>query len=248
MRDRWARFRAFWARRSGFKKAGLILGTVSVVGLMTAVALVVTLTAGSAAGAASPQGSLLAYQSEIGGDWEIYVTRVGERPRQLTHNHVDDTWPSWSPDGRTIFYSSGTHNGVGGSEYLMNADGSNKRRLARTTKRPWPEIRSTSPDGRWKAYGVYEATQTSGNMPNGPGIYVRRTNGSGKPRKISDLYSPDPNWSTDGKWISFWTRELPGGKVTPDYSHFNLWAVSPNGENEILVARKAVRETWQPAS
>jgi hypothetical protein len=125
----------------------------------------------------------------------------------------------------------------------MNADGSDQRRLGkvRSTKRPWSfplsYVRSTSPDGRWKVYG---------DTKNYSGIYVRKTDGSGEPRKITDLYSPDPNWSTDGRWISFWTRDLPGGKTTPSYSHFNLWVVSPDGKREILLAQKAVRETWQP--
>jgi Tol biopolymer transport system component len=181
----------------------------------------------------------LAYQSDIGGDWEIYVTRPGERPRQLTHNRVADRRPEWSPNGRHILFIRGGPTGVG-SYYLMNADGSDQRRLGkvRSTKPPWSvpfdNVRRTSPDGRWNVYGDY------------PGIYIRRTDGSGEPRRITDLYSPDPNWSTDGRWISFWTRDLPGGKTTSSYSHFNLWAVSPDGENEILVARKAVRETWQP--
>jgi Tol biopolymer transport system component len=206
-------------------------------------AALVVLVATSAAGAAPTQGSLLAYQSDIGGDTEIYVTRVGERPRQLTDNRVEDRLPSWSPDGRRIRFIRGTPDGVG-SYYVMNADGSGQRGLGRirTTKPPWPvwgraRTRAISADGQWKVYGD---TQTY------TGIYIRRTDGSGEPRKITDLYSPDPNWSPHGTWISFWTRDLPGGKTTSSASHFNLWAVSPDGGNELLVARKAVREAWQP--
>jgi len=208
---------------------------------MKPAALVVVIAAATAPSSASPSASLLAYQSNVDGDTEIYVTHVGDRPRQLTHNRVEDRLPSWSPDGRRILFIRGTPDGVG-SYYVMNADGGNQRSLGRvrTTKPPWSvwaKIRHTSPDGRWKVYG---------DTKKYSGIYIRRIDGGGKPRKITDLYSPDPNWSTDGKWISFWTRDLPGGKTTSSYSLFNLWAVSPDGKNQILVARKAFRETWQP--
>jgi Tol biopolymer transport system component len=189
----------------------------------------------------TPERSLLAYQSDLGGDHEIFVTRVGERPRQLTRNRVADRLPSWSADGRRILFVRSTPDGVG-SYYLMNADGSNQQSLGRvrTTKPPWSawaRRRSTSPDGEWTVFG-----DTDGYS----GIYIGRTDGTGKPRKVTDLYSPDPSWSTDGRWISFWTRDLPGGKVTSSPSLFNLWAVSPDGANETLVARQATRGTWQP--
>lgn len=203
--------------------------------------LVLIMAAASAAASAAPRGSLLAYQSDIGGGAEIYVTHVGKHPTQLTRNRVEDKLPSWSPDGRRILFIRSTPDGVG-SYYVMNADGSKQRKLGRvrTTKPPWPiwtKVHDTSPDGMWEVYA---------DTTNYSGIYIRSANGHGEPRKITDLYSPDPNWSTDGRWISFWTRDLPGGKTTSSPSLYNLWAVSPDGRNEILVARKAVRETWQP--
>ena len=62
---------------------------------------------------------------------------------RLTHNNVDDTSPSWSPDGQTIAFVSETY---GNSDiYLMNTDGSEKRNL--TNKHVFCWSPSWSPDG-----------------------------------------------------------------------------------------------------
>jgi Tol biopolymer transport system component len=78
---------------------------------MKPVAFVVVIAAATAPGSASPSANLLAYQSNVGGDTEIYVTRVGHRPTELTHNRVEDRLPSWSPDGRRILFIRGTPDG-----------------------------------------------------------------------------------------------------------------------------------------
>jgi TolB protein len=51
----------------------------------------------------------------------------GSNPRRLTNNPNDDAFPSWSPDGTQITFSSERY---GNAEiYFMNADGSGQMRL-----------------------------------------------------------------------------------------------------------------------
>jgi Tol biopolymer transport system component len=51
----------------------------------------------------------------------------GSNPRRLTDNGNNDGLPTWSPDGKSIAYVSD----AGGvwSIWVMNADGSNQRKL-----------------------------------------------------------------------------------------------------------------------
>lgn len=87
----------------------------------------------------SPDGKQIAFDAhqdgvtwESGTHWEIWVMNAdGSGRRKLTNNNVNDWWPAWSPDGRTIYYLSGTNNIY--DIYAMKADGSNARRITRWT-------------------------------------------------------------------------------------------------------------------
>ena len=55
------------------------------------------------------------------------VNADGSDRRQLTENGNQDFFPSWSPDGETIVFSSDRTGAV--ELYLMDADGGNQRPL-----------------------------------------------------------------------------------------------------------------------
>lgn len=55
----------------------------------------------------SPDGSTIAFDTRIHGNPEIMiVTAEGHRVRQITHNPAEDVVPSWSNDGRLIYFAS----------------------------------------------------------------------------------------------------------------------------------------------
>jgi Tol biopolymer transport system component len=56
--------------------------------------------------ALSPDGSLLAYQSDEGGRWDVYVQRLADGRRAIVSTAGGDR-PLWSPDGTSIVYRSG---------------------------------------------------------------------------------------------------------------------------------------------
>jgi TolB protein len=56
----------------------------------------------------------------------------GSRRRRLTSNSVNDWAPAWFPDGRRMVFLSGTRDSY--DIYVMNADGSNVRRLTYWTE------------------------------------------------------------------------------------------------------------------
>jgi serine/threonine-protein kinase len=75
-------------------------------------------------GSVSPDGSWLAYDSNVSGNQEIFRIRLGGGdPEQLTRNGFDDFHPMWSPDGsEVVFYSLQNGNR---DIFAMNADGTN---------------------------------------------------------------------------------------------------------------------------
>jgi eukaryotic-like serine/threonine-protein kinase len=57
--------------------------------------------------ALSPDGRLIAYQSDESGRWEISIVRLADRHR-LSVSTGGGIEPHWSPDGRTLFYRAGS--------------------------------------------------------------------------------------------------------------------------------------------
>lgn len=76
----------------------------------------------------APDGSKIAFQSFVDGNWEIFVMDSdGRNVKQLTFNPADDMHPSWSPDGQKIAFASRRD---GNWEiYSMNTDGANVKNL-----------------------------------------------------------------------------------------------------------------------
>ena len=61
-------------------------------------------------------------------NWELYIVQAdGSGLTRMTDNTVVDTSPTWSPDGQSIAYVS-DQGGVW-AVWVMNADGSNQRKL-----------------------------------------------------------------------------------------------------------------------
>ena len=103
---------------------------------------------GGGGSAVSPNGSKIAYWSRADGDFEIYVVGAdGSGKKQLTNNSGNDALPAWSPDGKYIYYLS-DQNGKGWAVMVMNANGSNQRRIAKANagtdpRRGWQYQRIT---------------------------------------------------------------------------------------------------------
>jgi Tol biopolymer transport system component len=60
---------------------------------------------GAFAAAFAPEGRRIAFTADFDGDSDIYVVRInGTGLRKVTSTSVDDSSPSWSPDGRRIVF------------------------------------------------------------------------------------------------------------------------------------------------
>jgi TolB protein len=56
----------------------------------------------------------------------------GQNSKQLTFTHARNIHPYWSPDGKQIFFNSTRDDSAAFEIYVMNADGSNVKRITHT--------------------------------------------------------------------------------------------------------------------
>lgn len=54
----------------------------------------------------SPDGSWIAYTSDMSGNWEVYVARYDTPSQARRVSRTGGSEPSWSPDGATLYYRS----------------------------------------------------------------------------------------------------------------------------------------------
>jgi len=143
----------------------------------------------------SPDGKKIYYRKEMG-DKKTAICVIntdGKGFRQLTDGSVRLMTPSVSPDGKTILYVNGTE------IWIMNVDGSNHRRIAKTAglMASYPRW---SIDGGKIIYGL-----VMGIPPNHKTeIFAMNADGSGEVALThAESISEYPCWSPNGRFIAF---------------------------------------------
>ena len=132
------------------------------------------------------------------------VSAEGGAPRQLSFGAVNDAGPlSWSPDGRTIYFSGNRspnweREPVDTEVYALDVAAGAVTAL---TRRDGPdESPAVSPDGRWIAYTGFDDRRL-GNQNSI--LYVMDRNGGGR-RELTrslDRSVGAPTWSADSRAI-----------------------------------------------
>jgi TolB protein len=136
----------------------------------------------------------IVFQTDRNGNPDIYRMQAdGSHLQQLTLSSAWDAFPSWSPDGQWIAFSSEERTGAS-DLYRMRPDGSDVHQLTADAARD--EYVSWSPDGRWIVFQVLRG--------NNADISLIRLDGLWREAVVS---GPDwdgvPAWSPDGQWIAF---------------------------------------------
>jgi Tol biopolymer transport system component/DNA-binding winged helix-turn-helix (wHTH) protein len=166
----------------------------------------------------SPDGRYLAYSSDRGGKFDIWVQQIsGGDPIQITKGPGQNWQPDWSPDGKYITYRS--EEGAGGI-YITPALGGvgQQRKIASFGYYPqW------SPDSSQVLFRTHFTAIGYSNR-----FYVARLDGSPSREVLAEfiaqnnLWATSAAWHTDGKritvWVGsssptpvFWTVPLSGG-------------------------------------
>ena len=140
------------------------------------------------------------FHSDRDGEIDIYTMNAdGSAVQRLTDMAGRDFEPDWSPDGSSIIFSSDRDDPDNAMLYLMNADGTDQRRLASTLTDDQIGAR-WSPDGQWI---LFHSNPLINGMPTFD-IYKIRPDGS----DLTNLTNTPGNnfmadWSPDGQRIVF---------------------------------------------
>lgn len=183
----------------------------------------------------SPNGTKIAFASTR--DWsgfEIYIMNTdGSNPRNVTNTkNIEEVSPSWSPDGtKIVFHALENFN-----SYIdvMNADGSNRKRLTDTY---------TDWDPCWSPDGTKIAFTSHRDGDNNSQIYVMNADGSDQRRLTYTLAgeNDEADWSPDGRQIAFTNEDKEENNeiyvMNADGSNVRRLTDSPQGDH---------RPAWSP--
>jgi Tol biopolymer transport system component len=210
----------------------------------------------------SPDGQYIAFASDRGAGYDIYIMRKdGSDVRRLTSNAIDGRHPRWSPDGTRLIYESGKDGVLSDPQstrrfidlYVIDADGAHVTNITNTpsASEGWA---SWSPDGKTILFtkaGVITLVDADGSNarplhPADPGF-------------LDDAAA----WSPDGSTVAYSTYNLNHPFSTDTYVMFSVKADgtgvqrltalgyssarfpawSPDGR-KIVYTRDAVDEFW----
>jgi Tol biopolymer transport system component len=198
----------------------------------------------------SPDGRFIAYSSDQGGNFDVWVQPLGGgRPVQVTTHPAHDWQPAWSPDGNSLAFRSERD---GGGIFVVPALGGRERQLTAFGFRPeW------SPDGSRILFIITSTWEdVSREVPH---VYVAGLDGSPPRRILVEILNDFLNvvsigWHPDGERVSFWgvktqgdrrfwTVRLSGGAPT----HSERDEEVENRINEAGVQLEFGRFKWAPA-
>lgn len=164
----------------------------------------------------SPDGSMLAFSGQYGGNTDVYVVPVaGGEPKRLTWHPGADLVQGWSPDGQRVVFSTSRDAGVGNPPRFWSVAATGDVATALPMPRAWQG--KYSPDGTRFAYRMANSWDDEWRNYRG---------GQNRPIWILDLATYDletPPW-TDSKDIDpVWVGDVVFFISDRDWAA-NVWA------------------------
>lgn len=159
---------------------------------------------------------------------EIYTIGIdGSNLSKLTDNPAKDYFPKFSPDGKTIIFSSERDGNI--QLYSMNSAGGNLKRLM--VNEFIDNSADFSPDGQ----SIIFDSNRGGNSD----IYKMSADGTGAAQNITNNSAGnyEPCYSPDGSMIAYRSN-----KDLKDSAAYDIFAMSDDGSNQVNITQ-ALKDT-----
>lgn len=142
----------------------------------------------------SPDGSKVAYLSDVSGEYQVYVAPSSDLTKGKAVTSFKDGYPngmSWSPDGKTIYLTNDKR-----EVWAIDAERGKERLVLKADGASYSGL-TLSPDGAWAAY-----THALDNDMSALFLY---NIASGKAYQVTDGWfdASSPVFSQDGKYLFF---------------------------------------------
>ena len=185
--------------------------------------------------ALSPDGKALAVSLNRNGKSDIWVKQLPTGPfSRITFDDTGSVRPSWSPDGKEVYYVRDRDGTAVGGLFAHKADGTGGARPLEASKRLLAQA-TPSRDGRWLL------TRTAISDATGSDILGKRTGDTAWVPLIATPASEGyPALSPDGRWLAYQSNESGTFEVYvrpfPETASAK-WQVSTSGGAQPLWAR-----------
>ena len=177
----------------------------------------------------SPDGGSIAFASDRGGSWDIWIMSLdGGPPFQVTTGDADEVHPSWSPDGsRLIFCSLSVMSGQWELWVADTARRTGNRFIGYGLFPKWSPVKDTIVFQRAREQGDRRFSIWTITLVNGEPGYPVEIASSGKDALIL------PSWSPNGRQIAYSSSAVHGPSrpsiTDADHGPFDIWIINADG-------------------